>query len=493
MYEVANAGPVVAPRVSVQNQQTDKSNTLTGASVNGLFFQAKLTVGSPNDRLEHEADAVADSVMRMPAENFVQRKCASCEEEDKLQRKPITSFIQNSGIQGGSVASDAVSNKINASKGGGSSMDSHTQSFMQSRFGNDFSDVKIHAGGDAIQMNRALNAKAFTVGNDIYFNEGKYSPNSDSGKHLLAHELTHTVQQGGSAGDTLRRDLAIELPTPNAVFEGFNGEQIDDAIDFNTKQWMSAMDILIIKDVLGIGSTTSDIDEEFINATGRYQAENNILADGKIGGVTATRLASELLAEGNYLGRTEGRQLLGATRRMARRGIAMSIGVTAAQISTFGSATYLVNFGISDRSANGWIIQHVVFSANAVDCTGAAATSNNAAPPNNYWEGWRVINGVIQCGFTGICVGANDTFTTMNESPNTRGTIQVTGRVTFVPDYQLNTPPWVVGGGHPAGGLPHRNTPPPNWSDFDALLHQMTITYNNCITPQPNLTINTIP
>ena len=92
--------------------------------------------------------------------------------------------------------SDSVSNKIISSRGSGSNMDSHTQSFMQSRFGNDFNNVKIHTNGEAIQMNRELNARAFTTENDIYFNKGQYQPGSDSGKHLLAHELTHTIQQG---------------------------------------------------------------------------------------------------------------------------------------------------------------------------------------------------------------------------------------------------------------------------------------------------------
>ncbi len=68
-------------------------------------------------------------------------------------------------------------------------------SFMESRFGTDFSGVKIHTGHTAVQMNQELNAQAFTSGNDIYFNEGKYAPGSESGKHLLAHELTHTLQQ----------------------------------------------------------------------------------------------------------------------------------------------------------------------------------------------------------------------------------------------------------------------------------------------------------
>ncbi len=194
MPQLASPEPVAIPTQRKAANQSDVSNLAVGRDI---FFQPKLTVGSPNDPLEHEADAVADRVVRMPEQNFVQRKCASCEEEGNIQRKPINSFIQRAGIQGGFVASDAVSNKINLSKGSGSSMDSHTQSFMQSRFGTDFSDVKIHTGDEAIQMNRDLNAKAFTVGNDIYFNEGRYSPNSESGKHLLAHELTHTVQQGG--------------------------------------------------------------------------------------------------------------------------------------------------------------------------------------------------------------------------------------------------------------------------------------------------------
>jgi hypothetical protein len=128
---------------------------------------------------------------------LVQRKCAGCEQEEKIQMKPLAESIQrvsNSSSEA-SKAPSHVENQINSSRGGGSTMDQGTKSFMESRFGTDFSDVKIHTGSQAIQMSRELNAQAFTVGNDVYFNEGNYSPNSDSGKHLLAHELTHTVQQ----------------------------------------------------------------------------------------------------------------------------------------------------------------------------------------------------------------------------------------------------------------------------------------------------------
>jgi hypothetical protein len=76
---------------------------------------------------------------------------------------------------------------------------------MENRFGNNFSDVKIHTGNDAVQMSKELNAQAFTVGSDIYFNSGKYAPEASDGKHLLAHELTHVVQQSGSIGRKIQR------------------------------------------------------------------------------------------------------------------------------------------------------------------------------------------------------------------------------------------------------------------------------------------------
>ncbi len=157
-----------------------------------------LEVSQPGDESEHEADAMADTIMRIPEQNFIQRKCAGCGEE-KVHRKPIASFIQRKESSPGTLATDAISNQINASKGNGSSMGSDTQSFMQSRFGTDFSDVKIHIGGEAVQMNRELSARAFTVGNDIYFNEGQYNPDSGEGKHFLADELTHIVPQGEQA------------------------------------------------------------------------------------------------------------------------------------------------------------------------------------------------------------------------------------------------------------------------------------------------------
>ncbi|MBL7748886.1 MAG: DUF4157 domain-containing protein, partial [Chitinophagaceae bacterium] len=163
----------------VQEQLQSETGTELSQS---LLIQCKLSIGSPDDPLEKEADAMADTIMRMPEQNFIQRKCSQCEEEYKVQRKPLASFIQRKETSPGAVASDTITSQINSSRGSGSNMDGHTLSFMQSRFGTDFSDVKIHTGHESVQLNRELSAKAFTVGNDIYFNDGQYNPNSSEGK-----------------------------------------------------------------------------------------------------------------------------------------------------------------------------------------------------------------------------------------------------------------------------------------------------------------------
>ena len=164
-----------------------------------LPIQAKLTVGAVDDPLEKEADTMADQIMRMPEDNFIQKKCSACEEEDTVQRAPLVNFIQKKGGISGTMAPEGVANSIEQSRGKGRALPKGTKSFMESRFGTDFSGVNIHTGGNAIQMSRELGAKAFTVGNDIYFNQGQFNPHSNSGKHLLAHELTHVVQQNGNS------------------------------------------------------------------------------------------------------------------------------------------------------------------------------------------------------------------------------------------------------------------------------------------------------
>jgi hypothetical protein len=167
--------------------------------------QPKLTIGAIDDTYEREADAMADRVMRMPSPlnaNFffkpantktLQRKCSGCEEENK--RKQI--MRKEAGINSGLSDSSSFASTLSSSKGGGSPLPKATKSFMETAFRTDFSSVKIHTDSQASEMSKIINAKAFTYGNDIYFREGQYDSGSGAGKQLLAHELTHVVQQGG--------------------------------------------------------------------------------------------------------------------------------------------------------------------------------------------------------------------------------------------------------------------------------------------------------
>ena len=129
----------------------------------------------------------------------VQRTCAECEEEEQVQRKES---------QSSSTAPSIVEDVVGS--GGGKHLDDNTMSFMENRFGYNFSNVKIHTNGLAAKSAESINAHAYTSGTNIVFNEGKYNPGSNEGKKLLAHELTHVVQQGNNvATKRLQRQTAV--------------------------------------------------------------------------------------------------------------------------------------------------------------------------------------------------------------------------------------------------------------------------------------------
>ena len=203
-------------------------------------IQPQLTMGQPGDQYEQEADQVAAQVMSMPEQQTesVQRSGGLPEQEEEVQMKPlsgsITPLVQRSALMpqeerqdeelqmkpeirrqempeeeevqmkpeiqaSGAGAMDGLEQSLSTTKGGGSPLSEETRSFMEPRFGADFGGVRIHTGSSANEMNQSIQAQAFTHGKDIYFNSGKFDPGSDSGKSLLAHELTHVIQQTGRA------------------------------------------------------------------------------------------------------------------------------------------------------------------------------------------------------------------------------------------------------------------------------------------------------
>jgi hypothetical protein len=103
--------------------------------------------------------------------------------------------------------------------GGGSPLDGATRSFMESRLGHDFSDVRVHTGQKADQSARSINAQAYTVGNDVVFQSGKYTPETPVGMHTLAHELTHVVQQKAGPVSGTPVSGGIRLSDPSDAFE----------------------------------------------------------------------------------------------------------------------------------------------------------------------------------------------------------------------------------------------------------------------------------
>lgn len=126
-------------------------------------------------------------------------------------------LAQRSGGDNAFDLDDATAGRINSARGRGQSLDASMQKKMGESMGADFSSVRVHTGGEAHQLNEQLNAKAFTTGNDIFFRSGAYSPQSSGGQELLAHELTHVVQQ--SAGEVGGGGSTMRVNAPGDQFE----------------------------------------------------------------------------------------------------------------------------------------------------------------------------------------------------------------------------------------------------------------------------------
>jgi len=112
---------------------------------------------------------------------------------------------------GGDPSTDmaGIERTIDTARGSGHGMDHSTRTRMETAFGADFSGVRIHTDARSDGLNRSLSARAFTTGHDVFFRQGEYSPGTSSGRELLAHELTHVVQQ---TGDGIQRKMSVSQP-----------------------------------------------------------------------------------------------------------------------------------------------------------------------------------------------------------------------------------------------------------------------------------------
>jgi hypothetical protein len=237
--------PVPVPAVANKNFASISTRPAGHAAI-----QTKLTVGAAHDPYEEEADQVAEQVMRMPDFSFATDGIGApdgagtpnddgrsihraFEEEEEIQSKPLAATItplvqrapstiaeaevpraseedeelqtKRTSAADSFVMGDDFEGRVAATRGGGSPLPDNVRSFMEPRFGADFSSVRLHADSEAADLNRQVSAQAFTLGRDIYLGAGKTDVTSASGKQLLAHELTHVVQQG--AASTIQRAL----------------------------------------------------------------------------------------------------------------------------------------------------------------------------------------------------------------------------------------------------------------------------------------------
>ncbi len=251
-------------KLTLQRSSVDQAGTTTvprfghdfsRVSVHGTgLIQTKLKINEPGDIYEQEADMVADAMMRM-AEPEVQREVEP-EEEERLQSKPlinqITPLVQRQPdptneeeeeeetIQAKPLAglitpliqrqsdpveeeeetiqpksntgmapqvTPGVAHDIHSLKGTGQPLPASERTFFEPRFGRDFSNVRVHTNERAARTAQTINARAFTLGSDVVFGAGQYSPSTISGRRLLAHELTHVVQQRYSTKGIQRRKI----------------------------------------------------------------------------------------------------------------------------------------------------------------------------------------------------------------------------------------------------------------------------------------------
>jgi hypothetical protein len=282
------------------------------------------------------------------------------------------------------------------------------------------------------------------------------------------------------AGDgLLQRDLASPVRRPDAVPVELTREQIQAAIAYNKRQFDDPAQIELLRDVLGVG-VGSEVDEDFVRGVVSFQAVSDLDQDGKVGPRTAIRLSRETRAEAALLPPGDRRSLTRLGRTLNADSITISVVNAAHELTQTGSSEFGVRWGVPDPTANGWIIQHVQFAGAKTDCGGAPVAMNN--PALEYWEAWQVRAGNV---FVGGTAGAHqaDTFRTADEGPGTRGNVSITGRVTFMPSFNLTQPPW----GHAvpaAGALPTRLTAPAGWSDGQPRHHRMAVTWNDCVVPR---------
>ena len=170
---------------------------------------------------EHEHEQANDRVRQGAAQRAEAQASPDLSWAAALGNKAVQRFLQaarldrSAGVGSGPL-DESISREIEGRRGGGTGLDSDARADLEQRMGQDFSDVRVHNGPDADGLSRAVQAEAFTTGSDIFFRDGNYRPESSEGRQLLAHELTHVVQQRGAPAPPAGR---LEVTDPGDATE----------------------------------------------------------------------------------------------------------------------------------------------------------------------------------------------------------------------------------------------------------------------------------
>lgn len=277
----------------------------------GGGLQASLRVGAREELLEREAERVAEEVTHPNTKEEPDRQPAPASSERHATAKEPTVPATRSGLEPASAENpgrrDGVSFKLDAVTGGGRPLDPATRSKVESRFGHDFGDVRIHTGAAANQAARTIDAEAFTVGHDIAFASGNYQPGTRTGMHLLAHELTHVVQQQPESPSIQRQDTRSPAQAGPGSFFGpltqqevsrLSDDEVSTAIHWNDDRFAShgyvyARWLQANVGMSELGWAGDDKREQFVREIADFQDEHGLRVDGMVGPKTLRELYYE--------------------------------------------------------------------------------------------------------------------------------------------------------------------------------------------------------
>ena len=238
------------PKRQQQSQNTSRNRSQSAkAFPSRTIVHAKLEMTEPGDHDEQEADAMANTVIS----------------GGKIARKISSGGSGSSGI----AVSSQMESQLNHLQGGGQAMPKGLRSMMESGFGQDFGQVRLHTDSEAASMSNSIHAKAFTHGNDIYFNQGQFSPNTAEGQRLVAHELTHVVQGGGKVAreDDKKDDDQDKNFKFNLFYKGLQGGKYLNLFEVEDSLQMGLFvnpDFSIVNSKVGIGFMFPENNSSFV-------------------------------------------------------------------------------------------------------------------------------------------------------------------------------------------------------------------------------------